>query len=84
VKNMVEEGCELFGYTLCLFATVGYLRKGEWGAPPHQNRASSMPNTCTESCDVLAIAITHYLSRYESLVFIVHIDLCASVWMHPS
>jgi hypothetical protein len=28
VKNMVEEGCELFGYTLCLFATVGYLRKG--------------------------------------------------------
>ncbi|MEX2977471.1 hypothetical protein AB4J97_11175 [Serratia fonticola] len=26
VKNMVEEGCELFGYSLCLFATVGYLR----------------------------------------------------------
>lgn len=27
VKNMVEEGCELFGYTLCLFATVGYLKR---------------------------------------------------------
>lgn len=26
-----------------------------------------------------AVAITHYLSRYESLVFIMHIDLCASV-----
>lgn len=26
-----------------------------------------------------SVAITHYLSRYESLVFIMHIDLCASV-----
>ncbi|ROR08866.1 hypothetical protein EC836_105296 [Erwinia sp. JUb26] len=25
VKNMAEEGSELLGYTLCLFATLGYL-----------------------------------------------------------
>ncbi|CDL80846.1 hypothetical protein [Xenorhabdus szentirmaii] len=25
VKNMVEEGCETFGYVLCLLATLWYL-----------------------------------------------------------
>lgn len=27
VKNMVEEGCEMFGYALCLFATINYLKE---------------------------------------------------------
>lgn len=27
VKNMVEEGCELLGYALCLLATASYLRR---------------------------------------------------------
>jgi hypothetical protein len=26
VKNMVEEGCELLGYGLCLLATLSYLK----------------------------------------------------------
>ncbi|MFG1174647.1 hypothetical protein AAFN90_13850 [Erwiniaceae bacterium CAU 1747] len=29
VKNMAEEGSELLGYTLCLFATWGYLTTGK-------------------------------------------------------
>ncbi|MEW5171857.1 transporter, partial [Klebsiella michiganensis] len=33
VKNVVEEGCESFGYMLCLTASFGHYRnfRGTWG-----------------------------------------------------
>jgi len=41
VKNMAEEGSELLGYSLCLFATFSYLWQRAGHAVEQEDRSAS-------------------------------------------
>lgn len=43
VKNMAEEGSELLGYSMCLFATFSYL----WQRPRHAEKQNNVPESTT-------------------------------------